>query len=219
MLDTFQTCARQAYERFVAKTIPWVDTPELLAGKQDHKSLERRLQHDVPLPAHLEQCEGPVRAVLSRGTPLVEYKIAVDRNLAPTGFFDHDVYIRGVLDVLLLTKNWQTGFVVDWKTGKNREGQYGKEPLQLMLSAAYVFAGHDNCESVTALNIYTGAAQMGTAHTWQRSELPELWRHVMPIIHEMEGCESAGKWPETPGPLCGWCPVLACSHNRSKERV
>ncbi|MEY2875362.1 MAG: hypothetical protein RLZZ373_2733, partial [Pseudomonadota bacterium] len=30
----------------------------------------------------------------------------------------------------------------------------------------------------------------------------------------MDALES-GVWPKTPNPLCGWCPVKDCEHNRS----
>lgn len=212
-IDTYQNCPRQMYERYISKTAPFVDTPETLEGKRVHKLLEKRVLFGNALPAELQPLESVCASVISRGTPFAEIKLGVDRELRPAQFFDHDVYIRGVLDVLLLTEHWKKGFVIDWKTGKNREA--GKEPLQLMLSAAYTFANHDECETVTALNVYTKTGQLGTAHTWTRSELPTIWRTILPLVHEIEQAELDGKFPERPSGLCGWCPVFSCSHNRS----
>ena len=211
-----EVCPRQYYERYVSKTAPFVDSPELRKGKEDHKSLELRLLHDQALPEHLAVCEPICVAVESRGIPQLEVKMAVDKDLQETGFWDGDAWIRGALDLNLMPRDWSNAFVIDWKTGKNREA--GKEPLQLMLSAAYVMAYYPECQSVVAANVYTVSGKMGTVHTWQRSELPTIWRTVVPLITEIENALDRGPdgFPERPSGLCGYCPVLKCQHNRSK---
>jgi len=40
-----------------------------------------------------------------------------------------------------MPRDHSSAFVMDWKTGKNREA--GKEPLQLIISALYVFAYYE----------------------------------------------------------------------------
>ncbi len=216
LIDTFHNvCPRQAHERWWLK-IPVPETAEMLEGKKVHKHLENRLglrrATPLPLPPELESLEPICAALAVRGSVETELKTAVDRELGHTGFFDRDAYIRGVLDVLV--RGDRNAFVVDWKTGKNREA--GKEPLQLMLSAAYVLTELPHMEQVTAVNVYTKTGQMGTAHSWTRAELPGIWRTILPLVQEIEQAEAERKWPETPSGLCGWCPVLKCQHNRSR---
>lgn len=208
-----EVCPRQFYERYVSKTAPFVETAETLKGKADHKALELRLLDDKPLPEHLQSCEGIVQAIDARGIPRVEKKWAVNNELFETGFWDGDAWIRGVSDVNLMAKDYSGSFIVDWKTGKNREA--GKEPLQLMINAAATFAEYVECQTVIAMNVYTQTGKPGIVHTWQRSELPEIWRTVVPMVQEIEFAVVAGNFPERPSGLCGWCPVKSCTHNRS----
>lgn len=216
LIDTFHNvCPRQAYERFVKKSIPFVETPEMKKGKEAHKALEKRLSHSYPLPGGLAACEPVAKAIDARGIPFVEKRFGVDRNLNHTGFFDTDVWLRGNVDVQLMSKEYAGAFIVDWKTGKNREG--GKEPWQLMIYAGATFAEYPECQRVTAVNVYTGTGQMGTAHTWTYTEAPAIWRTIVPLMQEIEYAEQTGKWPETPGPLCGWCPVVKCQHNKARN--
>lgn len=209
------SCPRQFYERYVSKTAPFIDTPETLAGKRDHKALENRLLHDTPLPEHLTQCEPVCAAIDARGIAQLEVRMAVKDDLTETTFFARDAWCRGVLDVLLCQKDFSSAFIADWKTGKNREA--GKEPLQLMLSAGYVFSYYPEMQSISAVNIYTKTGQMGAPHTWTRAELPTIWRTIVPLVQEIENALPGGAaaFPERPSGLCGYCPVLTCQHNRS----
>ncbi len=219
LIDTFHNvCPRQAYERWWLK-IPVPDSPEMREGKRVHKALENRLglRRGMQLPPdlqHLETLCGSFAAKEAAGAGLsTELKVAVDRKLEHCGFFDNDAYIRGVLDILLRGPSY--ALIFDWKTGKNREA--GKEPLQLMLSAAYVMTELKHIDSVTAANIYTTNGQMGTPHTWTRAELPTIWRTIVPMIDEIEEAEKQGPrgFPERVSGLCAWCPVFACQHNRA----
>ena len=36
------------------------------------------------------------------------------------------------------------------------------------------------------------------------------------IAQEIEDCAKQNDWPKRPNPLCGWCDVLDCEHNRKK---
>lgn len=209
------SCPRQFYERYVSKTAPFVETPETIEGKRVHKALEDRLLHDTPLDTDLAHCEPICAAIDARGIPQLEVRMAVDKKLEDTTFFAKDAWCRGVLDVLLCTPDYKSAFIADWKTGKNREA--GKEPVQLMLSAGYVFANYPEMQSISAVNIYTKTGSMGMAHSWQRSELGAIWRTIVPLIQEIENQlpKGAAAFPERPSGLCGWCPVKTCQHNRT----
>lgn len=215
LINTFhEVCPRQAYERWWLKC-PTPVSAKLTKGNADHKALEKRLVHGNRLPDDLQQCEPICEAFMARGVPVAETKFAVNRALESTGFFDSDCYIRGVSDVKLYSKNDTSVFIGDWKTGKKREQG---EPLQLMINAAAEFAETPDAQTVTCANIYTKPGQMGQVHSWKRSELPELWRVIVPLVQEIEQAEAAGKFPERQSPLCAWCPVFHCQHNRNPQR-
>jgi len=209
-----EVCPRQAYERWWLKVkAPY--TPEQYNGITLHKATERRMLHDVPLPPELTQIEHLCKALEGRGIPQLEVKMATARDCTATGFWDGDAYLRGVLDVALYNADNTQVFIGDWKTGKKREDGV---PLQLMIFAAFTFAYDEPLKQVTAVNMYTRDGTMGKVHTWNRSELPELWRHILPLIHEIEQAEFDQKWPERQGPLCAWCPVFHCQHNRNPQK-
>lgn len=185
------------------------------AGMDDHKALEKRLQHGYTLPDHLYACERIIVPLLERGIPLAERKMGVTRNLDFTGFFDNDVYIRSVADVMLYAKDNSSVFIGDWKTGKVKED---KDPLQHKILAATAFSEYPQMQLVAAANIYTKTATMGNVNTWRRSELPGLWRDIIPLVQEIEAAEQRKSFPERQGPLCGWCPVFKCRHNTNPQR-
>lgn len=217
LINTFHdVCPRQAYERYYAKSVPFVETPKLKKGKDDHKALENRLGFGHALPDHLDICEPICENLMSRGIPLTETKMGVTRQLEPCGFWDNDAYLRGASDVMLYNKPSTSVFIGDWKTGKKREDG---APLQLMILAAFAFAGTAALELAAAANIYTQTGKLGTLHTWRRSELPEIWRTVIPLIQEIELAETNKHFPERQGPLCKWCAVFSCRFNTNPEKA
>lgn len=211
LIDTFHNvCPRQAHERFWLK-IPVPRTPEMDAGTSVHVMIDQFIKDGRALPDKLQHIVPVINSLLARGgEAAAEQKMAVDRQLQATEFWADDAYIRGSLDFLLVTE--PNALVVDWKTGKKRDKE-----LQLMLYALFVFAKHPSVERVTCLNFFIAdASPMGQPRTWARSELPEMWRHVLPLVHEIEQAEFDGKWPERASGLCGWCPVKQCRHWRER---
>lgn len=212
-------CPRQAYERWWNK-LKGPESTEMKAGFADHAALEKRLKYGHELPPHLDKCEPIVEALLTpranaTGIPLTERKMGVDRQCNFTGFFDNDCYIRSVADVMNYARDNISVFIGDWKTGKPKED---KEPLQHMILAATAFAEYPEMQHVSAANIYTKTGLLGTVNTWQRSELPGLWRVIIPLVQEIEDAEQRKAFPERKGPLCAWCPVFKCQHNNNPQR-
>lgn len=214
IIDCFhEVCPRQVHARWIRK-VPQPETEALREGKRAHAELEARMMKKHSLEFGLHKMEAICAAVEKRGTVKTELKMGVNRDLQPASFFSNGVYIRSVLDVLVT--NGSGAVNVDWKTGKNREGD--KTPLQLMLGAAQTFTAYPEVQNVLAFNAYTKTGGTGTVHSWNRSELPEIWRTVLPLIHEIEQAEFDNNWPERPGPLCGWCPDFSCSHNKNPDK-
>lgn len=211
LISCFDNCPRQAHERWWLK-LPVEDTPELIAGHAAHKAIEAHIENDAELPANLSNVGAIISSFIARGGQYIaEHKCAVNRQLQGVPFWDKDAYIRGSIDFLF--SQGPHAFVVDWKTGKKRDKE-----LQLMLYALLVFAHFDSIQQVTTLNYYINEREpFGEPRTWARSESAGLWRHVLPLVHEIEQAEFDGKWPEKPSGLCGWCPVKHCQHWRVRR--
>src|ERR1700750_1810694 len=97
LIDTFHNvCPRQAYERWWLK-VKEPETQAMIDGKWAHKCLAQRLMYRESLPFGVKDLEPTCAAIEARGTAQCEVKMAVDRNLQSSGFFDNDTYIRGVL--------------------------------------------------------------------------------------------------------------------------
>lgn len=213
-IDTFHNiCPRQANERFIAKTIPYSETPAMQDGKRIHKYIEDHINGVDPLPAWMGHVV-PVIESLKRygeGATRAELKMGVTNELAACHFFDPRVYLRGSIDLLLATND--TALIVDWKTGKKRDKE-----LQLMLYALFAFAVLPMLQNITALNFYVKEADpFGKRFTWTRAEVPEMWRTVIPLMHEIEQAIATGRFIERPGPLCKWCPVETCQHWKGQK--
>lgn len=213
LLSTFHdVCPRQAHERFWLK-IPVAETPEMQTGTRVHKYIEEAVTGKDPLPAWLAHVNPVLASLMARGgEAMAEQKLAVNRSLQATGFWDGDAWLRGSIDFLLLSE--PNALVVDWKTGKKRD-----KDLQLLLYALFVFAKYELVEAVTCVNYFVAENQkpMGQPFTWRRSEVPEMWRRVVPLIHEIELCEAENRWVERPSGLCSWCPVEKCQHWRPRR--
>lgn len=206
-ISTFHdVCPRQAHERFVLR-IPVEDTPEMQTGKRVHSYIEQFIKGEDALPAWLDHVEGVIMSMQKLGPVVAELKMAVDRDLQFAKFFDNErAYIRGSIDALMM--NDENAIIVDWKTGKKRDKE-----LQLMLYALFLFAAVPDLQQITAMNFYTFEQNgMGAPFTWRRSQVPTMWREVVPLVQEIEEAAQTGHWPERPSGLCGWCPVKACKH-------
>jgi hypothetical protein len=208
-LDLFQTCGKWVYHKYVVKDLPpEVKTEEQLDGIAAHEALERRCRDGVPLPAPYSRWEPFCRSMTLYGPPLTEFKVGIGNDFAPRDFWASDVWGRGVLDIAKVYD--RSAFIADWKTGKVKE-----KPLQLDLFALFGFA-HWPVDTITACNIWLKPGKIGTPRTYRREQLGQLWSNILPTINAMQRAEESGDWRAQPGPLCGWCPVMSCTHNPRK---
>lgn len=218
-LNTYHDiCPRRAYEIYIAKSIPYTDTPATIEGKALHKAIERRMLHGAPLPPELATIEPICASFTGRGLKLaVEMKLGATKDWRPTDFFekkapdkiyDDTPRLRGVPDLNAYTTALQAdAIIVDWKTGKPRDNY-----LQHSINAALVFAHYGRVQRITALNVYTRTGEIGERHSFGRGTLAQQHAHLARLMDEVEQAET---FPERRSPLCQWCPVRACQHNRS----
>ena len=84
-------------------------------GKEVHQAAEDYIGKGTPIPEKYKFIE-PVLQILEKmpGEKLVEYKMGLTKELEPCGFFDENVWFRGVGDLIIL--DGDTASVMDYTT-------------------------------------------------------------------------------------------------------
>lgn len=208
-LSTFLQCPRRFYLTKVSKQVKDAGTEATLWGQSVHSALEHRIKDKTPLPAGMGRFEAVAQEVESWSDHwITEEQFGLTENLEPTGFFDPDVWCRGVLD--LYTIHGKHAFVGDYKTGKQRP-----DSTQLKLFAAAIFHKYPQVDKVRTAFLWLNH-DAKTTEDFSREDLRFIWNHFLPQLRRLEHAYAADVWPPNPSGLCGWCPVgLAhCEHWR-----
>ena len=138
-IKTFEQCPKKYFHLKVVKDVK--DTPGEAAdyGTAVHEAAELFIKDGTPIPekfAYMRPIVEPLAA--KRGTKHTELKLGVrktDTGYEPCGFFDKDVWWRGIVDLLIV--NNHTAFMIDYKTGKSAKYADMKQ-LDLMAGAIFV---------------------------------------------------------------------------------
>jgi len=219
-LDQFANCPRQAYHRYILKE-KGVETEAQREGNLFDKAVEDYLLKDTPLPEKYLKFKGYADS-LKQAVDVQLYaqlKLGIKRDFTPSDFFGKEVWGRGVLDVALVKKrslgNPNVAIITDWKTGKSNEGKpYSNNGLQLKIFSLLLFCHFPGVEKITAFNLWLKDMKPGKVYSFVRGDRAALWKEVLPRIMAMEKAFATQSWPESPGPLCGYCDVTSCKYNR-----
>lgn len=207
-LNAYETCPKRFYLTRIAKVVTEKQTEATLHGNAVHKALELYVGGKAALPdkyANYRDVADKIR--MAPGKKMLEYKFGLTKALTPTGFFDHDVWVRGVLDVnLILPKK---AIILDWKTGKRKV-----DADQLKLFAGAGLALYPFAETVQTGYIWLQTEQMDTEKFTQDDKVG-IFQDFAARVHRMEQSEKNNDWPANPSGLCkAWCPVgrINCNH-------
>ena len=207
-LTAYETCPRRFYLTRISKQVSEPQTEATQHGNEVHRALEKYVGGKADLPEKYDEYR-PIADKLrsSPGKKLLEFKFGLTKTLQPTEFFGKDVWVRGVLDVAVLTP--KQAVVLDYKTGKRK---LDTDQLKLFAGAAF--------------SLWPYAERVKTGYIWLQSKLidTEVFRpeHKVAIfqefaarVHRMEESEKSDSWPAKPSGLCrNWCPVgrSLCEH-------
>lgn len=211
-LTAFEDCPRRFWLTKVAKLVEEPPTQATDWGIEVHKHLELRATEGAPLPEYLAEWEH-LFARLDQAPHKVfaERKIALTRNLEPTGFFDSDCWYRGVVDLAVAGKQ---AMLLDWKTGKVKDNHD-----QLKLFSLAWMAEHPTTERCRTAYVWLKFGKV-TSLDVHRDQIPVLWQEFIPRVRRLEAAYDADKWPARVSGLCnGWCPATEqhCPHWRPKR--
>jgi len=203
-LKNYDVCPKRMYEVDVTKNFADSGGEALTYGNAVHDALAKALGKKIPLPAEMAHLQYWVDRV-SRGSGelFVEQKYAITRDFKPTTYFAHDVWYRGIGDVVRVDND--LALVVDWKTGKILE-----DSVQLMLMAQCLFSHFPKLKYVRSEFVWL-KEDCTTPELFTRKEVADYWVELLPRVQKMEQSFQQMSFPPTPNRLCkSWCPVTSC---------
>ena len=212
-LKDYEGCPRRYHEVKVLKKYPFPETEAILYGKELHSAAEFYIKDDKPLPPQFEFVKDMLDALKAKpGRKLCEHEMGVTSDLRPCGFMDKDVWVRGIADLLIIDDDNLTARVVDYKTGNNKYPD--REQLRLM--ALMVFVHFPHIRKVSGGLLFVVKNDLVKA-SFLRGEAEEYWWDYRTRVARIEKAHETGVWNPKPTPLCGWCVVKTCEHNRKRD--
>ena len=155
----------------------------------------------------LERAGKIVEKMKQVGEVQAELQVGLDRNLETTDFSSPQVWMRGVIDMLVLGKS--EARIIDWKTGRRRF-----DIFQTSFYSMAVFARFPDVQRITFTYEWLKTGKRDRLD-YTRDDMVELGRM---LIGATRPIEQDAIWKKDPGPLCQWCPVRDCQHNEHKGR-
>jgi hypothetical protein len=213
MLQTYlDICAHQAFRRYMLKKgdpghIPYVETKEMRWGNEVHTAMEYRLLGGKPLPEPMHTFE-KFAVPFDGRKPICEPKLAINRDWKIVDYFAKDVWGRNRCDVALIQGD--KAYLLDWKTGKPREN-----PFELEIQAVFLRLKYPQVRTIMGQFCWLKEDRMGPLH--DLSDVQATCRKIVETIRMIEADQAAGEFDKEPSPLCGWCDVMDCEHNKKPE--
>jgi hypothetical protein len=206
-LKNYETCPKRHYEIDIAKRAKEEESETLVYGNMLHKAIADRLSKQTPLGTPFAFMEDWAKKVENGpGQLLVEQKLAITQAMGPTGYFDRDVWFRGVADVLRVAG--PVALVLDWKTGKVVE-----DSVQLALTAQCIFSHYPEVMRVRCEFIWLKEDATSRAD-FSREDMTGLWTGLLPRVEHMVVAHNTTTYPAKPSGLCKrFCPVDSCPHH------
>ncbi len=212
-IKTFEQCPKKYFHLRVAKDVK--DEPGEAAdyGTAVHLAAEEFIRDGKPIPEKFAY----IRPVVERlaalpGDKLAELKLGIRKDYSPCGFFDKDVWWRGIADLLVI--DGHRAWCVDYKTGKS--ARYA-DTKQLDLLAGAVFSHFPEVTKIKSSLIYVVSGELipKTHVITERSQYLSVFDQQ---IDQLDAAMENGVWNPKSGPLCGWCPVTSCDHWRPRRK-
>lgn len=213
-ISTFKQCPKKYYHLKVAKDVKDTSSEAMLYGNQVHKAAEDFIKEGTPIPKKFDYMVPIVSALNSiEGEKHCELRFGVaydGKDYKPTGFFSKDVWYRGIADLLIV--NEDKAFLVDYKTGKN--AKYA-DTAQLDMLAAATFTHFPEVTHIKSALAYVVSKEfIRKEHTRDLHE--SYYTTFSEPLESLAAAEEHNVWNAKSGPLCAYCPVTSCEHNRKR---
>jgi RecB family exonuclease len=207
----FENCPRQYNEIRILKKFKQSDTDATLYGTAVHKAFENYIKDRTPLPAQFAQFQRFVEPLAGiAGDIRCEEKMGIRDDFTPCGFFDSDVWFRGIPDFMVINREKRVARVADYKTGKSSRFA---DKAQLELMAAMIMSHYPEIDTVKGVLLFVVAGDIISAE-YTRDHLSDIYSRWAGRANAIEKALELGVWNPRSGPLCKFCPVTTCDHYR-----
>lgn len=212
-IKTFDQCPKKYFHLKVAKDFKDEAGEAADYGTAVHEAAELFVTSGVPIPEKFAFMRPIVEPLAKKqGAKYAEIKIGVTRDLKPCGFFDKDVWYRGIADLLIV--NGSNAWLIDYKTGKN--AKYA-DIKQLDLLAGAVFVHFPEVETINSALLYVVSQDM-PRKIHHRQHLSEYMGVFDEQLDRLDAAMENGVFNAKTSPLCGWCPVTTCEHWKPRRK-
>ena len=212
-LNLYQQCPKKYYHLRIAKDIKEAPSEAIAFGNKIHKIAQEYVESDKPIPAEYVDSIQPSLDKLKNmpGQKLCENKLGLTVDLKPCGFFDKNVWWRGIADIIILQDD--KPFTVDYKTGK--KSQYA-DLKQLEILSLALFKHYPHIKKVKAGLMFLFADDFVKAD-YHSDAQEELWGPWVSEVSLLQSSVENNIWNAKPNFTCrGWCPVKSCVHNEGE---
>lgn len=212
-IKTFDQCPKKYYHVKVAKDYREdFKTEPILYGNEFHEAAEHYVSGATkkldPRFAYAEATLDKLKDM--EGEKLCEYKMGLTENLEPCGFFDKDVWFRGVSDLTIINRGTGVAKVIDYKTGKSAK-YADKGQLELMALATFK---HFPEVKVVKGGLLFVVCNAFIKETYTIKNESDLWRKWLTAYGTLEKSYENNVWNPRPTGLCkAHCIVTECPHN------
>jgi hypothetical protein len=142
------------------------------------------------------------------GDKLCEYKMGLTSDLQACGFFDENVWFRGVADLVII--NGEVARVIDYKTGKSSEYADVK---QLELMALAIFKHFPKVRKVKTGLVFLVCNDFVKAD-FEKKDAPLTWLKWIQETDRLQASHDNNVWNPKPNFTCRkYCLVTSCEHN------
>lgn len=208
-IKAFEQCPKQFYHDKILKEVPFKETEATLYGTAFHTAAEDFIGKDVPLPGKFSFAQKMLDSLKNKqGDKLCELKLGITEDLEPCGFYDDNVWFRGIADLIIL--DGDLAWVIDYKTGKS--SKYADKG-QLELMALSVFKHYPQVKTIRAGLVFVVSNDL-VKGTYTEYDKPKLWEKWLSKYKQMETAAEEDMWNAKPNGLCRrHCPIIECVHN------
>ncbi len=194
--NTYSQCPGKAKLLYIEK-LKEPSSPALENGTIKHAELENYLRGRQPLPEWVHKNLLEFCVNLAAAKPAVELEVAFNREWKPVDWFSKDAWARIKIDVL--DKAGSHVNIIDWKTGKVRDGEYDEQLELYALTALLMFP---TVETVSSALAFVDQGVILNGEQFTRADLNMLLKRWEDRVNIML---TDTEFKYTPNKYCKWC--------------
>ena len=211
-LKTFEQCPKKYYHLKVVKDVKDEGSEATIYGQEAHTAAEEYIRDGVGIPPKFKFLQPTLDALNAiEGEKHCEIKMGLkltDDGYEPCGFFDKEVWWRGIADLVVI--NGSQAYSVDYKTSKN--AKYA-DTKQLDAVAFALFHHFPEIKTVKSALAFVVSKEFIKKNHY-REHMHNYIKGFEPMLDRLNGAMETDVWNPISGPLCRFCPVVECEHNR-----